>query len=150
MIFGLASLAVAGLSFWSWRTDPRNVCLAGISLMLLMLWGASNALVAFWGVPEGMRAYPALDLIGLLVVGAAWVREPRAWKLGVIGCFLGIEAAHIAFWIDPVNPRAYAVDLNDLFLLQLGCVAFPGVRHAAGAALSRLRDQRALVRHVDA
>jgi len=137
--FGMASLAVLAVSLIAWRGEPgRYASAAGVALMLLFSWWASNSLVALYGIPDGVR-----DLIGLSVMAACWAMRPKVWKAVVGLCFAACLCAHWAFWMQPTTLAfsRYSATLDVIFAVQLAIAALPGGGHVVDRALRYLSDR---------
>jgi hypothetical protein len=149
MIFGLAAWIVLGLSLLAWRKHPHAYAsAAGVSLMLLFMWWASNALIGLYGVPDGVAAYPALDLIGLCVMAWRWAGRPKLWKGVVLAGFAACLFAHVAYWAAPSTLAFgnYTLILDAIFAGQLAAAALPGGGYIVDRILSRMSD-RGRARH---
>ena len=145
MAFGLASVLVLAVSLIAWRKDPgRFASAAGVSLMLLFSWWASNSLIALYGVPDGVRASPIIDLIGLSVMAACWAMRPKVWKAVVGLCFAACLCAHWAFLMQPTTLAfaRYSAILDVIFAVQLVTAALPGGGYVLDRVISHLLDRR--------
>lgn len=140
----MASLAVLAVSLIAWRCEPgRYASAAGVALMLLFSWWASNSLVALYGIPDGVKAYPVIDLIGLSIMALCWAMRPKVWKAGVALAFMACLCAHWAFCMHPTTLAfsRYSAILDVIFAVQLAIAALPGGGHVVDRALRYLSDR---------
>lgn len=144
-LWGLASLIPFGLNAWALRGHYHAyVDAAGLSLMLILLWALYNlSLVSPPGQPENMLVLTVLDVIATGICAAAWVTQPKTYKLTLALLFVFQLACHAAFWVAwPQDGLLfnYKAILNATYALQLIVAAWPGgvalVRHC----LDRLSD----------
>lgn len=146
MVWFLAVLAVNALCL----AIPRNNEARAMGLLLGGLWLASNALVGIYGVPEGMRLYPLLDLMGGVYAFAAWRKQPVLWSFALLWSFVLLVLCHAAFWLTQwfgygaASVPQYTIAINGLFAVQLICVGWPGGVGVAEHLRIRLRGRRGL------
>lgn len=155
VLWGFVALIPFGLNTWALRDDYHgHVDAVGLSIMLILMWALYNlALVSPPGQPQNMLVLTAMDVIATGVCAAAWVTQPKPYKLILALLFVLQLALHAAFWL--AWPRDgllfnYKALLNATFALQLLTAAWPGgvalVRHG----LDRLSDYRRAHHYVGA
>ncbi|RAK68834.1 hypothetical protein [Phenylobacterium kunshanense] len=120
-----------GLSWATRRLDAQVM-----ATMLLIGWCFGRIMGVFLSPPQSMQLYPLIDLCFGVFAFLSWRRDPRLWKLGLVGLLLAQSAGHAAFWLaygDTLPPReAYAVIIrymvanNAIFAAQLLLVAWAG------------------------
>lgn len=136
--------------------NPRDADARGLSLMLATTWGVSNILVGLYGLPDGARLFPLIDLVAGLAVLLVWRRRPAVWKLALLSLFVLQMLGHTAFWGALWLGRLpnsfatalmqYIVALNAMFACQLVCVAFPGGRYVGDRVRTWMRRRARLGR----
>jgi len=141
VIFGLLAVGALILNRIAWSHDKtRYTDALGLAFMLLCMWAGSNVLVAVWGVPAGLRAYPVMDLAAGLLTLFAWGSDRRNWKVALAFTFVLDCVCHLSFWMTGGHAfTEYALSLNALFVLQCLVVGWPGGLHVASAVMRRLR-----------
>ncbi len=138
VMWGFVAMIPFGLNVWALRSHYHAyVDAVGLSLMLVLLWALYNlSLVSPPGQPENMLVLAVIDVIAMGICAAAWVTEPRPFKLVLAVLFLGQLGLHASFWMAWPQPGLlynYKAALNATFALQLLTAAWPGgtalVRH---------------------
>ncbi len=133
-VWGVMSLIPLALNWLAHRAERnRYVDSVGLSMMLVLFWAAYNIVITSPpGRPENMIPLVGLDVLGVAVAMAAWVRHRRVYKLLLAGLFIAQLIIHVAFWLawnawpNPDLLYTYMACLNGTFALQLLAVAFPG------------------------
>lgn len=148
--FGIACLAVYALNTWAaYDAKPRYADASGVAMLLCVSYGLTNLLVAFYGLPEAVSAFPVMDLVFTYMVWRAWRRNRRVWKLGVMSLLVAQLAMHAAFiflWktsdINGGNLYTYILLLNVAFTGQLIFVGSAGLHHVLARAVRHLSGDR--------
>lgn len=148
--FGLACLAVYAINAWAAAdAKPRYADAAGVSSLLCLSYGVSNALVGLYGLPDAILAFPVIDAIFAWMIWRAWRRHHRVWKillLSMIVAQLALHCVAIFVWqIQTLSSHglyAYAAMLNATFALQLLIVGGAGAGHVLGRIFSHLFSHR--------
>ncbi len=141
ILFGALAVGALALNRVAWGHDKaRYTDALGLAFMLLCMWAGYNVLVAVWGVPAGLRAYPVMDLVAGTMTLFAWGTDRRGWKAVLAFTFVLDCVCHLAFWMTGATAfTTYALSLNAVFVLQCLVVGWPGGLHVASAVMRRLR-----------
>lgn len=150
LAFGVACIAVYAINAWAEEdAKPRYADAVGISMMLCVSYGLSNLLVAIYGLPDAINAFPVMDAIFSFMTWRAWKRHKTAWKLGVLSLLvaqLTLHALFITSWkIAGLNEHelyGYILLVNVLFAGQLLTVGGAGLGHVLARACHWLLDFR--------
>jgi hypothetical protein len=128
---------------------PGYADAAGISLMLCVSYGVTNALVWAYGFPDAILFFPAFDALFAWMVWRAWVRTRETWKIAICGLLVAQLAMHVAIiasWSDGLltlgGLRSYVLMINIDFALQLLIVGGVGVAFWFPRVLSHLSHIR--------
>lgn len=153
--WGLLTATPLILNFIAYRKEPeRFVDALGISALVAIFWGLTNAVDASLPFPDNKSLHPAIDLLGGAISMFAWWTRREGWKLILVGLFLAQSVLDTAFWLawlsHPTTATGYnyVLGLNVLFLAQLVVLGGPGGAVAARDVLSRLFGHAGLGHHV--
>lgn len=124
IVYGIACLIVFALSLM----DRRAMSYA---FVLAVGW-----IVGFAGV----EIWPAISLIGGVIMFALFLNNPIWWKAGICACTVPMLALDVLYWHllaqEIYIGEEYAQALNVLFAVQLFLAGYPGARHGATRILA--------------
>jgi hypothetical protein len=128
---------------------PKYTDAAGVSLLLCVSFGVTNALVWAYGYPDAILFFPFFDAVFTWMVWRAWRRSKAVWKLAVAGLLVAQLAMHVSLilsWHNGALNHAGLINyirmINIDFALQLFIVGSVGVAYW----LSRVFDSLSAVR----
>ncbi|GLK49480.1 hypothetical protein GCM10017620_24530 [Brevundimonas intermedia] len=153
--FGVACMAVFAVNAWAaWDAKPRYTDAAGVAMMLCVSYGLTNLIIGVYGLPDAIHAFPVMDAIFVWMVWRAWMKNKRAWKMGVMSLLVAqlvLHAAFIFLWkttgIDGGNLYAYIFLLNVAFTGQLIFAGSAGLTHAVVRAFDHMLGVRRQLAH---
>lgn len=154
-IWGAAALVPLAINYAALRENyHRYVDAVGLSLMLVILWALYNiARASPPGEPENMLVLAVIDVIAMGICAAAWVTQPKPYKLVLAIIFLGQLTIHATFWLAWPQPELlynYKAALNATFALQLLTAGWPGGAALVRHGLDWLSDHRRADHYVGA
>lgn len=130
-LWGAAALLPLILNYGALRRQFKaHVDDVGLSVMMVMSYALYNLIIhSPPSQPENMVALSIMDLMFTGIVAAAWVTQPKTYKMVLTILFISQLAIHAAFWLSwPQDGLLYTykAGLNATFALQLITVGWPG------------------------
>ena len=141
--YTVATALVFLICFLAYRSKPEKYAdLMGVSVMLTLTFAVGNLLLALYGYPDALLAFPILDVALAAMIYRAWRKNREAWKIVMVGSLviqLMMHLVAVAMWktggLTQYGLWVYAVGVNAFFVVQLATLASVGVGHG----LDRLR-----------
>lgn len=146
----IATSAVFLICFLAYRSKPEKYAdLMGVSVMLTLTFAVGNLLLALYGYPDALLAFPILDVALAAMIYRAWLKNREAWKIVMVGSLviqLMLHLVVVAMWktggLTQYGLWMYAVGINAFFVVQLATLASVGVGHGLDRLRRWLSDRR--------
>lgn len=136
------------------RHDSRHGEAFGIGLTILAVWTAQMILAAFLPIPERAGFNALLDFSAGLTVLSSWMSRRAAWKLSLLGLYLGQIYLSAAFWWGweifnhAIRYGDYVRANNVVWLLEIVVVSVGGGIVVVRRAVHDFRDRLDRHRHM--
>jgi hypothetical protein len=146
----IALIAVFLLCFMAYRLTPEKYAdLMGVSALLAFVFFISNLLIAMYGFPDALLAFPVLDCFLAVMIYRAWLRSRERWKVIMVASLVAQLMLHVvvvSMWktsnLTQHGLYLYVVAINAFFIIQLLALGVVGAGHGLDRLLRYLSDRR--------
>lgn len=158
LTYTIATAAVFLVCFLAYRSRPEKYAdLMGVSVMVTLVFAVGNLLVALYGFPEALLAFPVMDVALAAMIYRAWRRNKEPWKVVMTGCLviqLMLHLVVVTMWklgvLTQYGLWVYVVSINGFFVVRLATLASVGVGHGLDCLRRWLSDKRGVHSFSDA